>query len=490
MDYYDILGIQRNATLKDIKAAYRKLAKEYHPDVNNSSDADRVFKEINEAYDTLSDENKRKAYDFMTSNDTSYQSSSGSTSNDSSSTSSSDPFSDFDFVDFSAEREETGIDWRELVDGSTSLYHKLKALFEQIIILPSPELQTSVFLSFVMTPSAMSNNLPIGVLYGSSGSGKSETTKLISALHNTPINAAASSFASIRNQINNSRFYDSDKTFERNFLLVWDDINESVFLKRSDSEHMFSMFKSGINRKALITIADRLGTNMEFHPFSPKCVSTISPFWDHPKLIELKRRIIPFLFKRVPESSHVAVDLISCDDINFNGLNNEYECYWRFKENRETFNKAKRSLFRMKSSVIPLEIQRLYTDVIATLSTVVGLTASEALKQFEMYFEFINANVLDSNVGISHIFDDWIEPKECDVYDLEKLRGSTPPWKLLIQPKTAYEHFDNLFNNGEISARVERSVIESLFINRGYTKVKTKAGYQWMKLLHGVNDNE
>lgn len=63
-DYYDILGISRNASASEIKKAYRKLAKKYHPDSNegNSMAAER-FKEVNEAYDILSDEKKRKLYD-------------------------------------------------------------------------------------------------------------------------------------------------------------------------------------------------------------------------------------------------------------------------------------------------------------------------------------------------------------------------------------------------------------------------------------------
>lgn len=62
-DYYEILGINKGASIKEIKSAYRKLAKQYHPDRNKSSDADSKFKEVQEAYEVLSDERKRAAYD-------------------------------------------------------------------------------------------------------------------------------------------------------------------------------------------------------------------------------------------------------------------------------------------------------------------------------------------------------------------------------------------------------------------------------------------
>lgn len=62
-DYYEVLGISRGASKEEIKSAFRRLARKYHPDINKEADAEEKFKEINEAYAVLSDDQKREAYD-------------------------------------------------------------------------------------------------------------------------------------------------------------------------------------------------------------------------------------------------------------------------------------------------------------------------------------------------------------------------------------------------------------------------------------------
>ena len=60
-DYYEVLGVSRDASESDLKSAFRNLARKYHPDVSDAPNAEEKFKEINEAYGVLSDSDKRAA---------------------------------------------------------------------------------------------------------------------------------------------------------------------------------------------------------------------------------------------------------------------------------------------------------------------------------------------------------------------------------------------------------------------------------------------
>lgn len=76
-DYYKTLGVEKNANESEIKNAYRKLARKYHPDINHDKGAEDKFKDVNEAYQVLSDPEKRKKYDQFGSDYRQYQSTGG-----------------------------------------------------------------------------------------------------------------------------------------------------------------------------------------------------------------------------------------------------------------------------------------------------------------------------------------------------------------------------------------------------------------------------
>ena len=65
IDFYELLDIKKDATEQEIKTAYRKMAKKYHPDINKSDDANKIIISLNEAKETLLDDNKRREYDLL-----------------------------------------------------------------------------------------------------------------------------------------------------------------------------------------------------------------------------------------------------------------------------------------------------------------------------------------------------------------------------------------------------------------------------------------
>jgi len=98
-DYYKILGVSKNARKEDIKAAYKKLAKQYHPDLNKSPDAAEKFKEINEAAAALGDDQKRAQYDQFGTAGEQFQG-----------------FSGFDFSDFMSDISGMGFDFDSIFE--------------------------------------------------------------------------------------------------------------------------------------------------------------------------------------------------------------------------------------------------------------------------------------------------------------------------------------------------------------------------------------
>ncbi|MBI2657579.1 molecular chaperone DnaJ [Candidatus Woesearchaeota archaeon] len=99
-DYYKILGVSKNASKEDVKAAYKKLAKQYHPDLNKSPDAAEKFKEINEAAAVLGDEQKKAQYDQFGAAGAQFQGG----------------FEGFDFSDFMSEAGGFGFDFDSIFD--------------------------------------------------------------------------------------------------------------------------------------------------------------------------------------------------------------------------------------------------------------------------------------------------------------------------------------------------------------------------------------
>ncbi len=133
-DYYEVLGVQRNASPEDLKKAFRRLARQYHPDVNKDPDAETKFKEINEAYEVLSDGQKRALYDRF---GHAAISGSGGTSGAADPFGGSDPFSTiFDAFFGGAQRSQRGGPVR-----GADLRYSLRLSFEEAVFGVEKEIE-------------------------------------------------------------------------------------------------------------------------------------------------------------------------------------------------------------------------------------------------------------------------------------------------------------------------------------------------------------
>jgi len=114
-DYYEVLGVARNASAKKIKQAYKRVARKYHPDVNpNDAQAEQKFKEISEAYSILSDARKRKMYDQFGHSGVGAGNSAGFREGWHSSANRGFDFSGFDFRNFGKSGEKTGFGFSDI----------------------------------------------------------------------------------------------------------------------------------------------------------------------------------------------------------------------------------------------------------------------------------------------------------------------------------------------------------------------------------------
>jgi hypothetical protein len=200
--------------------------------------------------------------------------------------------------------------WESLVPANLPIGRQVEELLKLGVHYPDDcaSFTYRVLASYLLIPSALCTNLPILFLFGASGSGKSQVSKLASVLWNCKIFSPADTFAAIRNEIDSKKkqvieYWTGDsqlphyKECEANMMMVWDDIDPNILTTKPD---IFRMLKVGCDRRtSVISLSgDKVGVNMMFDCFSPKIFSSISPLHAIPELGELKRRMLVIPHRR------------------------------------------------------------------------------------------------------------------------------------------------------------------------------------------------
>ncbi|GAB4346820.1 MAG: hypothetical protein Fur0042_12670 [Cyanophyceae cyanobacterium] len=210
-------------------------------------------------------------------------------------------------------------------DDTLPLHANLEIAINQCVSIYEPERQLPIIKAFLLMPSTLTNIAPIAISMGSSGSGKSTLCKIAAELHGVQVLAASSTYAAVRNQVNKSRWFDDDCVYERNTMLVFDDLKEHNF-----NADLFTLFRCGYDRGTeTIAIATEGGRNLEFQSFCPKMFSTVSQFPFDSAYEELLRRSLVFFFQKKDEP----MEYDDPSDLSWSEFSSQFSKQWEDNQN-------------------------------------------------------------------------------------------------------------------------------------------------------------
>ncbi len=311
--------------------------------------------------------------------------------------------------------------WEDLWDKSKSLYDNLRSIISDTVFLPDRDIQLPVAISYIFTSQKWAKVLPLMLCYGREGTGKSTLTKFASLIRKAEILGQSSTFASIRNELNRSRWIDEEGAIERDGAsLLFDNVYASTFTLNPS---LLSLILSGYDRSSdKLMIASTMGENIIFRTFSSKVISSVEPLWLDARLKELSRRLIVIRHQRLEdlaseyESFENRLDL---DSVSWEGIEKLYLDFWMSRAVVEVYVKTRKQLTkRGKKSftipdTLPSEKWAISVDVICTgicLGAWGGV--QEAVNHLGRFFELQTEKLATSESAILTFLRLYIEREE------------------------------------------------------------------------------
>lgn len=377
----------------------------------------------------------------------------------------------------------------DLWDCELSYADNFKNIFNKAIAIPERDLQLPIIQCFASLPSALCHYAPILCLYGRAGTGKSQTAILLSKIWKTKVFAASTTFAGIRNELKRLRWVDKERERdELNCCLFFDNINANT-LRNAASENLYTFFLSGYCRATdAMPISRGDGTNIDFHVFSPKVITTIHPLFTNPILSEIKRRMIVLKFLHLPKINEEdkrdfdADEILEVEQADLTCLSEAYWHMWNDEHNQRSFidfykETGKRSKF-VSSKKMTADLYKMCRELIVA-GHISGAFSSlqEGITLFSEYWDWYEGNVASQIGALQKAVKDYISHEEAYVWRMKNEANIIVP--LELNSDKFYSHITTLSRSGVFETRINPELITQVMNSLGFFQTNLTSTGQW-----------
>lgn len=364
-------------------------------------------------------------------------------------------------------------------------------LINRCVALPNPDSQSPLVASYFLIPSAMAQVVPILLLFGKAGCGKSTLSEIASAIHKTPLISANTTAVALRNKLNKQRWVDPENCWwEKNTCLVFDNVNRDTL----SNEYLYGMFLSGYDRNTdSIEISKGQGENYLFRVFSPKVVSAIHPIWSFPKFEELDRRLLIIRCKKINEMTEEEIEnsffkgdeslskKLKLKSSSLGFLAEEFNKFWQEESNLEKYVEIGQLLEKLPINCSP-ENQVISIDLLTTgIITGVWNSVSEAIASIETYWQNINVWKQGYSSSFDIVLRQLIEQETRAIREVNERYNAGLP--LEIDPEKVKAEITQAQNRGMLDANPNPQLINDAMLALGWRLERNaKKQIKWMKI--------
>lgn len=366
-------------------------------------------------------------------------------------------------------------------------------LISRTVALPRTEPYRLLLAIMLCSSSLGSRTMPRLFSYGLKGSGKSELAKLFARVRKVPVLASKTTYASIRNIINDSIYFDAklgaiEGNFKEGSFLCWDNLRPDQLLLDTST---YQLLLSGYSRSTSnIQISSATaGTNLTFNCFSPVILSSIFPLHIDSEFDELHRRMItiphkPFELLSDDELSDIIkhdglsdiYEKLDIDDCDFSGLSDLYVSFWDDDARATLAHNRKRLMVASKGKNSPFReggasFFTLLVDVLANGFTLNAWKSLEECAEFflELYSACQQVNTQSESASLvllKRFVDKHVEVQRA--LNVSLSLAKLPPIPLRVPAQDVKEHLDKLSQEGRLEKRVQVRERNQLMASLGY----------------------